>query len=279
MAIVFTPACTARGNCSTKQTSSTSIGCCGSPCSALFFFFLIPFFLALLPTIVQIFLFAVVAHTIASGIACIVQYCATHCSPACRHKREAREHMKQFWCSGMSTTREQLNQEPNDMSWQSHLMRTHKTSDGICVYLGVPGISSDDLTVSVVDQAVHVQGETKKTNRLYRIDRKIPMSPACDMETIKAEHANGELTITVRNKVGKRITIEQPAKLVPVEADKAAKTKEVTTKHAGDDSTNSTSTPARVRRQDAYACSAGAAAAGAEPIPTAQWDEEWDHAE
>lgn len=74
----------------------------------------------------------------------------------------------------------------------------HKNEDGtLSVALDVPGIKEEDLNIEVKDGTVRIYGETK-TERSYRkISQAFSVPEGYHTDEVKAELANGVLTITL----------------------------------------------------------------------------------
>ena len=77
------------------------------------------------------------------------------------------------------------------------------------VIVAAPGVSPEHLEVSVIDDALRVAGETKKGTEVFCVDRYVDPPCGADIETAKATHDNGVVTIVMQRKAGKRIPIAQ----------------------------------------------------------------------
>jgi len=127
--------------------------------------------------------------------------------------------------SGTDTVREQLAKEAkrrglNTVRGQrraEEAMRRDLSSvrfeanDQIRIVIAVPGLSSADLDVHVIDNVLHVKGESKKGVSTYSVERRIAIPHNADLNTVKATHALGELVVVMQRKVGGRIPLVQRA--------------------------------------------------------------------
>jgi len=77
--------------------------------------------------------------------------------------------------------------------------------DEIRIVVVVPGIRTSDLDVTVLDDVLHVVGESKTC----RVDRHIALPRNADVETMNATHDLGQVTIVMQRKVSKRIPLVQ----------------------------------------------------------------------
>merc|ERR1712159_541959 len=85
------------------------------------------------------------------------------------------------------------------------------TDDGARVTVSAPGVKPEDLTVSAIEHALHVKGETTINGDVFCVDRKIMTPRGVDLDTAKATHENGELVVMMTRKAGKRIPVNKPA--------------------------------------------------------------------
>lgn len=104
--------------------------------------------------------------------------------------------------------------------------------DKVTVVFAVPGLRSEDLKVDVLDDVLHVVGVTTKTTAsgsetTYRVSQDVQL-PAVEMETMRATHENGVLSVEVQRKI-RRLTIPVSSSTVEV---KEAQTKEAETEEA-----------------------------------------------
>merc|ERR1719231_1205373 len=97
----------------------------------------------------------------------------------------------------------------------------------MCVNIAVPGVKAADLSVDVVDGELRVKGETNRGTETYRIDRRLCLPHVADLDTVRAYHADGMLTITIQRKAGKRVTIQQCQEQAEVSITKDEGTTEV----------------------------------------------------
>ena len=75
------------------------------------------------------------------------------------------------------------------------------------VIVTVPGLRSGDLDISFLEGVLHVTGETKRGADVYRVNRRIGVPTQVDADTMHATHGDGQLTITMQRKHGKRIPV------------------------------------------------------------------------
>jgi len=101
-------------------------------------------------------------------------------------------------------------------------VRTHIDEKQVCIQIAVPGLSSKDLDVSVVDDHVlRVSGETKKGGDVYRIARDFLMPPV-DMETMAVKHEDGVLAVVAKRKIRRVMIPVASSSTVQVTAEEAA---------------------------------------------------------
>jgi len=81
-------------------------------------------------------------------------------------------------------------------------------ADLVRVIVSAPGLKPEALKVSVVDDTLHVRGETKTTDgELYVVDRTIVPSRRVDLDAASCSHVNGILTISLPRKATKSIRV------------------------------------------------------------------------
>lgn len=217
-----------------------SNGFCGSPCSSgcspcaplLFLAFLLFF-----PSILRLGFFLLFNFAIAAGIMCIAKSVAYACSCGpnnCDDKKAASA-----CCADPCTesVREALAKEEKREDTRRHdvsSVSVNKTDeDAFHIVVAVPGVRSADLKVDVLENVVHVSGETKRGADIFEVDRRIALpSRALDMETVSASHADGALTLVVKRKASKRIAVvkrDEPVAVVEkvVEKNKDKESREV----------------------------------------------------
>jgi HSP20 family protein len=80
----------------------------------------------------------------------------------------------------------------------------HDDEDAVTLSADVPGMSEDDLEVSVAGQILTIRGERKlkpgqyaRRGRYGTFERQFRLNGAYDLDDIKANVANGELTIRI----------------------------------------------------------------------------------
>lgn len=75
---------------------------------------------------------------------------------------------------------------------------TVTNEDGsLSMSVDVPGVKEEDIAVEIVDEFVTVKGERKSSTSQYSINRSFTIPEGYDVETLKAELADGVLTLTV----------------------------------------------------------------------------------
>lgn len=98
-----------------------------------------------------------------------------------------------------------------------------ESAEGLRVIVAAPGLKPEDLKVSVVDDALHVHGETKTAGELYVVDRKIVPPRRVDLDSVSCSHADGVLTILLSRKAAKSIPVTKGvAVTAPVAGEEAA---------------------------------------------------------
>jgi len=80
-------------------------------------------------------------------------------------------------------------------------------ADELRVIITVPGLRSGDIDLSFLEGVLHVTGETKRGADVYVVDRRVGLPPQVDADTAHATHADGQLTIIMQRKHGKRIPV------------------------------------------------------------------------
>lgn len=95
-------------------------------------------------------------------------------------------------------------------------------ADVVRVIVSAPGLKPEALKVSVVDDTLHVHGETKTTDgELYVVDRTIVPSRRVDLDASSCSHVDGILTISIPRKATKSIPVTKGVDVAPV-AEEAA---------------------------------------------------------
>merc|ERR1719399_2815793 len=80
-------------------------------------------------------------------------------------------------------------------------------ADELRVIITMPGLRSGDIDLSFLEGVLHVTGETKRGADVYVVDRRVGLPPQVDADTAHATHADGQLTIIMQRKHGKRIPV------------------------------------------------------------------------
>lgn len=103
----------------------------------------------------------------------------------------------------------------------------YRDGDDLVAGLELPGVTPEDIDISVTDRVLTVKGkrecskETEEEGRFYctehhygTFERSFVVPEGTSLEDIKAEHANGILTITIPGAVAK---IEPRSVKIPIE--------------------------------------------------------------
>jgi len=90
--------------------------------------------------------------------------------------------------------------------------RLEATTEGVKVVVIAPGVAPSDLDVSVVDNSLRIKGETSRGVDVFCVDHHIVPPRFVDMTTAACTHADGEVTITLSKKVGRRIPVTAAAR-------------------------------------------------------------------
>lgn len=77
----------------------------------------------------------------------------------------------------------------------------------ITLVVAAPGVSSEDMEISVVDHVLSIKGETSKGSDVFSIDRRIALPQGADPDSASATMSDGMVTIVFKRKVGKRIAV------------------------------------------------------------------------
>lgn len=160
--------------------------------------------LSLVSSLVHMCIIFCVSAFIARGISHVVDQAATDHKPrTCGDKTSGSCGKKSDSCAS-KTVRAELNKERrHDLS----SVAFENKADELRVIVTVPGLRSGDIDLSFLEGVLHVTGETKRGADVYLVDRRIGLPPQVDADTTKATHADGQLTITMQRKHGKRIPV------------------------------------------------------------------------
>ena len=88
-------------------------------------------------------------------------------------------------------------------------VRVHPSGEGVRIVVATPGIRHEDLEVSVMDRMLRIKGETKRGPDTFDVDQELMVPSSIDADTAECMHAEGELTITIKRRAGKRIEVER----------------------------------------------------------------------
>lgn len=189
---------------------------------AAFFFFAVLFFPTLLRA--SFFAFSQVAHLVlmfyvikmASSAVCSMcddeksSPCGRSSSASCPadkvktcFQQMKAEAMTKKACEGTNVSTEKPLRH-HDLS----SLRVKTSADAIRLIISMPGVSHEDLEVSVTDRMLHVKGETKRGPDTFCVDRSMEVPTFVDADTIECSHAEGELTVVMTRTVGKRIVVQ-----------------------------------------------------------------------
>jgi len=104
--------------------------------------------------------------------------------------------------------KEEKKEEATEEPSPPHLHRQHamkRDDDKIRLSILTPGIALADLSLDILDNVLRVSGQTKDR----RVDRRILLPCNADPETLSATYADGEITIVMERKAGKKIAIKK----------------------------------------------------------------------
>jgi len=104
--------------------------------------------------------------------------------------------------------------------------RLETTSEGVKVIVSAPGVAPSDLDVSVVEHSLRIKGETKRGVDVFCVSRHIVPPRHVDVNTAACTHADGEISIALSKKVGRRIPVTAAATPTTAEDDEPATTDE-----------------------------------------------------
>lgn len=182
---------------------------CGSPCSSPCALpVLAPLLLVILaPLLMKLLMFAFMPLLFAAVVCWAVksiEESARTCESACARTDTSRgccpQKVRDDKKAEDTVCTEQPKDIPRDLSSVSVI-----NDDEIRIVVGVPGIHPPDLDVTVLDDVLHVVGESKTC----RVDRRIALPRNADIETMHATHDLGQVTIVMQRKVSKRIPLVQ----------------------------------------------------------------------
>lgn len=196
---------------------------CGSLFKLAFIIFVLPtlvrtgfFVLATVGAMMMHGLFGVavissIAMLVRSSCSCISseQMCPTEANSNVKHPASAADPK-----ASEKEAAQPASQRHLDLSSIQLVTRTEDTNDeGLLMNLVVaaPGVRAADLSVGVVDRYLHITGESTKGTDTFCVDRRILVPQDADMDTIKATHADGTLTLVIKRKVARRIEVVQAA--------------------------------------------------------------------
>jgi len=111
---------------------------------------------------------------------------------------------------------------PQTIRYDASSVRIQKTSDDqeVHVSIAVPGVRSSDLNVNALGDVIRVTGATTRGGSTYCVHRELDVDLLrrrggghVDIESLRASHEHGILTLVMGIKSGKRIPVlaEQPA--------------------------------------------------------------------
>jgi len=112
---------------------------------------------------------------------------------------------------------------PQTIRYDASSVRIQKTDDHeVHVSIAVPGVRSSDLNVNALGDVIRVTGATTRGGSTYCVHRELDVDLLrrrggghVDIESLRASHEHGILTLVMAIKSGKRIPVlaEQPAAL------------------------------------------------------------------
>jgi len=244
---------------------------CASPCGSLFKLSLI---LLATPALLRFAFFLgamlidglFVAAIVASVSMLVRTSCATGCPASWSRRRCARADNKDPATAAAAAATSEKEAGPRrrlDLSSVQLVSRDDGDEGVMTLVVAAPGIRAADLNVNVVDQYVHITGESAKGPETFCIDRRIlvPQGGA-DMDAISATHSEGTLTLVIKRKVPKRVQVTDgaPARVAREAADVVHE-------------------PRAEARLDPSAAAAAMAEDGRELLTPVPVDDEWEEAE
>merc|ERR1719164_208792 len=87
------------------------------------------------------------------------------------------------------------------------MVRLETTFEGVKLVVSAPGVAPSDLDVSVVEHSLRIKGETKRGADVFCCNRHIVPPRHVDVNTAACTHADGEVTVMLSKKVGRRIPV------------------------------------------------------------------------
>ncbi len=92
-------------------------------------------------------------------------------------------------------------------SGNSSLFR--ETEDGYTLYIPLPGLNKEDVTVSTLDKVVKVEAKGNSAGREVEANKSFSLPEKSDPETLEAKMEKGMLSITVQKRLkDKQKTLE-----------------------------------------------------------------------
>jgi len=96
--------------------------------------------------------------------------------------------------------------------WSTQL-DSKKNEDGtISIYIDVPGVKQEDISIELINSSIRVKAERKNRNSSWSLDKTFTVPSGYTSEDLVAELADGVLTLTLKAKA----PIEQNVKKVNI---------------------------------------------------------------
>jgi len=212
------------GSCSLpcSMPCSPRGGCSGLPALLIFLAFF-PIILPLIKIALCMFFQVVVPAVVVSFVITSIYDVAPHSAPmraGCCFKKTTQSPPHET-NEKKETVREVLARDATKVNDDED----DEQQKDIKMVLAAPGVRPSDIKVAIIDRDIKIQGETKKDEGLFVIERTIHVPRIADVDTLQVTSADGMLTLTMRPKVSKRVPIHV----------------EVSSGHEGQPSTSSTS--------------------------------------
>jgi len=181
-----------------------AMSCCGSPCSSPCALpVLAPLLLVILaPLLMKLLMFAFMPLLFAA-VVCWAANSIEESAWTCESAR-VRSDTPPRSCPQKERDAKKASERPEDMPRDLSSVSVHN-DDEIRIVVAVPGIRTSDLDVTILDDVLHVVGESN----MFRVDRHIALPRNADIETMHATHDLGQVTIVMQRKVSKRIPLVQ----------------------------------------------------------------------
>lgn len=197
---------------------ASSSPCCSGALDVFSLALLVLLFPALLKVGVLLFVAVGTATAVGSLMNLLMNFfaaCYCDAKSACAKSGSTGSYVRTS-CGTTSISCGDKNTTPNSLFRHIALQRktardsssTPGTATGeIQLVVAVPGVRCNDLNLTIVDNVLRISGQSKRGADVYRVEERIGLPRDADPETAQANHEDGELTITMQRKVGKRIPV------------------------------------------------------------------------